>query len=145
MLADSGLGSHVNSDDSQICILTLLSWVSALYIWLFSRYKLAVLLGHNWRDPKVKCILLPPFIPVKIIPLPIFPSSSSDYQSLMARKKPGSLLSDSKWHCDIDIGCLASFLLCRSWTEHTVCSLILTLILHICRLCLLYLSSLLLS
>lgn len=40
------------------------------------------------------------------------------------KKKPKSLLSDSKWHPCTDIGCLTSPLLFRSWTKLTACSLI---------------------
>lgn len=39
------------------------------------------------------------------------------------KKKPESLLGDSKWHPCTDVGCLTSPLLFRSWTELAACSL----------------------
>lgn len=97
----------------------------------FQSYVFDSFLDINWLSHwdttekiPAKRILFPPFIPVKMILPLMFLSSSNDYQSLMAKKKPGSLLNDSKWNYGIDVSCLTSPLLCRSQTEPTGCSLI---------------------
>lgn len=112
-----GLSSSVNSDNSQIFTPRLLSWVSVLFAWHCP-------VGTQLKRPQSCAFLtfhacyncssthLYSFPQVRII------------NHSGAKKKPESVLSDSKWHPCIDTGCLTSPLVLRSWTELTAYSLI---------------------